>query len=492
MLHELELLVRARYGLIVLETLEVDRTHALLRYLADKLGIAYFDWNRSAGLRRDGGEAGIYGTQEPSAALAHITSSGVEALYHLGEPGDLAAEPQLASALKEAALHLSRKKGAVVLSGESIKLTGSLRTLGATLRLPGPDPSEFRALIRDIIADVKARRHVRVELTPENLDQLLVHLKGLTLMEAEKVLTKAIVEDGLLSLDDIAAIADHKRSIVEREGLLEYYPVREGLDDIADLTTLKDWLAQRRRLLTEPERAKEYGLSFPRGVLLLGVPGCGKSLCAKAVARSWRLPLLKLDPSSLYSKYHGESEANFRRAMRTAEEMAPIVLWIDELEKAFASSASEHDGGTSKRIFGTFLSWMQERKGDVFIVATANDVQQLPPEMLRKGRFDEIFFVDLPTPEVRAEILRIHLEQRKQDAAAFNLSALAEKMEGFTGSEIEQAVVSALYAAFNTDTTLGQTHLEAEIAATRPIADTLREKIAALREWARERTRSAH
>jgi SpoVK/Ycf46/Vps4 family AAA+-type ATPase len=240
-----------------------------------------------------------------------------------------------------------------------------------------------------------------------------------------------------------------------------------------------------------PEKAEQFGLGFPRGVLLLGVPGCGKSLSAKAVAAEWGLPLLKLDPSNLYNKYVGESEANFKRAMRAAERMAPIVLWIDELEKAFAAGGSE-DGGVSQRILGSFLGWMQDRKGDVFVVATANDIQRLPPEFLRKGRFDEIFFVDLPDRATRAEVFRIHLAGRAHDPAAFDLEALAEASDGFSGSEIEQVVVSGLYTAFANGTRLDTAALLAEARATRPLSVTMVERMDAMRAWARGRTVTAN
>ncbi|HRN54753.1 MAG TPA: AAA family ATPase, partial [Gemmatimonadaceae bacterium] len=225
-------------------------------------------------------------------------------------------------------------------------------------------------------------------------------------------------------------------------------------------------------------------------VLLLGVPGCGKSLFAKAVASEWGLPLLKLDPANLYDKYIGDSEKNFKRAMRTAERMAPIVLWIDELEKAFAAGG-DADGGVSKRVFGTFLSWLQDRQGDVFVIATSNDIAQLPPEFIRKGRFDEVFFVDLPREAARTEIFRIHLRKRSQDPARFDLAALAKSCDGFSGAEIEQAVVGALYGAFSSGTALTTEQLLAEIAATRPLSGTMWEKISELREWASTRTVAA-
>jgi SpoVK/Ycf46/Vps4 family AAA+-type ATPase len=309
-------------------------------------------------------------------------------------------------------------------------------------------------------------------------------------MEAEKLLTRVIVEDARLTVEDIRKVIESKKAIIEREGVLEYTPADENMADIADLVGLKSWLAERRAILSSPERAARFGLSFPKGVLLLGVPGCGKSLCAKAVAMEWGLPLLKLDPSNLYNKYIGESERNFKRAMATAERMAPIVLWIDELEKAFAAGGDE-DGGVSQRILGSFLSWLQDRKGEIFVVATANDVSRLPPEFLRKGRFDEIFFVDLPNVEARRALFAVHLRKRKQDVARFDLEHLVEASQGFTGSEVEQAIVAGLYTAFSAGKELTTETLMDELGRTRPLSVTMGERIEELREWARARTRSA-
>ena len=283
--------------------------------------------------------------------------------------------------------------------------------------------------------------NVDVRLSEEDTNRLLNNVKGLTLTEAEKIITRIIVEDGSLNPDDIRKVIDAKKEIIEREGVLEYYPAEESMSDIADLRTLKSWLSKRKEIITNPEKAAGFGLSFPKGVLLLGVPGCGKSLSAKAVAVEWGLPLLKMDPSHLYNKYIGESEKNFERAMDTAEKISPVVLWIDEIEKAFSAGGESEDGGVSTRIFGTFLSWLQDRNGDVFIVATANDVEKLPPELLRKGRFDEIFFVDLPDEETRKLIFDIHLRKRDKDPLGFDLPLLVRKTEGFNGSEIEQVIV---------------------------------------------------
>ena len=487
-LKDLELLLRSRYGLVYLDTVEEDRAGGLLRHLADKLGVPFFTWTRSRGLIRDGMSDAVYQTSDPLKAVAHIVASGIAALYHVRTlVGSLQGQDLLVSLLRDAARSMEGVDGAVVLTGEGAELPPTLKEITATVPLPGPSDEEFRELLGRIVRDLTARGHVDVALSREETTALVKQLSGLTLMEAEKILTKAVVEDGSLSSADIRHVLEAKRQIIEREGLLEYYPTEATMAGVADLRTLKEWLAKRKAVVRSPEKAHEFGLTFPRGMLLLGVPGCGKSLSAKAVASEWGLPLLKLDPSNLYNKYVGESEGNFKRAMRAAERMAPVVLWIDELEKAFASGGSE-DGGVSQRILGSFLSWMQDRQGDVFVVATANDIQRLPPEFLRKGRFDEIFFVDLPDEETRQEVFRIHLSSRGHDPAGFDLDLLGAATDGFSGSEIEQAVVSALYTAFSGDASVGTQELLAEVRSTMPLSVTMAEPMEALREWARGRT----
>jgi SpoVK/Ycf46/Vps4 family AAA+-type ATPase len=356
------------------------------------------------------------------------------------------------------------------------------------VRVPAAGYDEFRSLLERVIREHSARMNVRVELSQEERARLLHNLAGLSLIEAEKILTRLIIEDGCLTSSDIARVVVAKRQAVEQDGLLEYWPADEGMRHVAGLPGLKRWLQKRRAAIDDPEGAVRIGLPFPKGILLLGVPGCGKSLCAKAVAHEWELPLLRFDPGTLYDKYVGDSEKNFKRAMRTAERMAPIVLWIDELEKAFAAGGSDQDGGVSRRVFGAFLSWLQERRGDVFVVATANDVQKLPPEFIRKGRFDEVFFVDLPDADARRAIFDIHLKKRRLDPSCFDLGALVDRSQGFSGAEIEEAIVSGLYSAFAAGVTLSTRHLLDELAATRPLSRTMAEQLEALRSWARDRT----
>ena len=492
-LHDLALLIRSRYGLIHLDTDEEERAESLLTHLADDLALTLFVWTPAKALRRAGSAEAVYGTGDAGGAFAHIErASSVPALYVFHRLGPELEEPRLVGRLTDAVKAFHTRTGAVVLTGAGLRLPDFVRPLAAVVSLPAPSDEDYRSLLRSLVRDLSRQAPVKIEMDSADLERLVANLRGLSLLEVHKILTKAMLEDGRLTADDVHHVIDAKKAIVEREGLLEYYPVQERMDEIADLAGLKAWLRKRQAFLAQRERAVSFGLSFPRGVLLLGVQGCGKSLCAKAVAQEWRLPLLKLDPSSLYSKYVGESEQNFQRAMRLAERMAPVVLWIDEIEKAFAGSGSDADGGASQRILGSFLSWLQDRRGDVFVVATANDIARLPPEFVRKGRFDEIFFVDLPDAEARLALLRIHLKRRSYEPARFDLGKAVAASDGFSGAEIEQAIVSALYAAFAAGTSLDTELLLAELSQTRPLSVTMAEKIEALREWARDRTVSAH
>ena len=486
---ELELLVRSKYALILLETAEPERADEMLALIATRLSLLYFSWSRSRGLRRgiQPSDPFIERTEEPAKALARVPEEGI-GIFHFRGLGPFLEDPVVASHVLDAVSHFGNRRGAIVISGTDIRLPDALRPHAVALQLPVPTFVEHRQQLERVIREYSARMPLRVELTAEERVRLVNNLVGLTLNEAERVITRLIMEDGALQAADVPRAAAAKRQVVEQDGLLEYHPADEGLGDVAGLQGLKMWLARRRAVVNDPQRAHAFGLGFPRGVLLLGVPGCGKSLAAKAIAREWGLPLLKLDPANLYDKYIGDSEKNFKRAMHTAERLAPIVLWIDELEKAFASSGGEADGGVSRRVFGTFLSWLQERKGDVFVTATSNDIAKLPPEFIRKGRFDEVFFVDLPDEAARAEVVHIHLRKRKQDPARFDLAALAAASDGFSGAEIEQVVVSGLYAAFAAGRALDGPLLLAEIAATKPLSGTMRERIAELRTWAADRT----
>ena len=488
-LADLELLIRAHYALIVLETNEPERAEELVRQAASQLNLHYYYWTRSKGVRRGNstGDPYFQDTQEPAKALkyAEQDSAGV---YLFRDLAAYLEDPLVLSHLLDVVDMFEARRGALILVGTHVRLPDALRPHATFFRLPPPTFDDYRIILERMIREYSARMRVQVDLTPQDRTRLIQNLQGLTLVEAEKIVTRQIVEDGNLRAKDIDGVIAAKRQAVQQDGLLEFYPAEFGLSQVAGLKGLKEWLAKRRAVVTDPQRAVDFGLRFPKGILLLGVPGCGKSMCAKAVATEWGLPLLKLDPANLYDKYIGDSEKNFKRALGIAERMAPVILWIDELEKAFAQGGDESDGGVSRRVFGSFLNWLQERRGDLFVVATSNDVSKLPPEFIRKGRFDEVFFVDLPAPKVREGIFDIHLGRRKQQPAKFDLPRLAAASEGFSGAEIEESVVAALFTAFSGNSALTTELLLQEIGNTRPLALTMVEKVSELRSWAAERT----
>jgi len=493
-INEVELLIKSHHAIIFIETAEEERAHAHLNHLADDMGIGFFVWSVSKGLRRLDQEVkgSVYQTADIANALGHVESSDFPAIYYFQGISAYFEDRLIVSRLKDAAKTYTNKKGAIIITGLAIDIPQILKPYSSLVSIPEPTKEEYQTLLQRIIRDLDGKLNLNFQLNSDELNKLLNNLKGLTIMEAEKILTKTIVEDGTLAPGDIKSVIDAKIRVIEREGLLEYYPFEETMQSVADMKGLKAWLAKRKEIVIKPDKAREFGLSFPKGVLLLGVPGCGKSLCAKAVSMEWGLPLLKLDPSNLYNKYIGESEKNFKRAMKTAEKVSPVILWIDEIEKAFSSVTGDQDAGVSTRIFGTFLSWLQDRNGDVFIVATANDVEKLPPEFLRKGRFDEIFFVDVPDNESRTAIFSIHLSKRGKDVHNFELDKLVAASEGFSGSEIEQVIVSGLYTAFSDNLELNTEILLNEISLTKPLTVTMKDKIDYLRHWAQNKTISAN
>jgi SpoVK/Ycf46/Vps4 family AAA+-type ATPase len=338
-----------------------------------------------------------------------------------------------------------------------------------------------------VTESLRLNARARVEIGPDDYDEFCAVLGGLTLNQARQAVARAAIEDACLSRDDLARLAEYKATALQQDGLLEYFPPADNRFSLGGFRNLRRWLERAR--VGFSDEAAELGLEPPSGVLLVGVQGCGKSLAAKAIARDWNLPLLKLDAGRLFDKYIGETERNFRKAIVIAESCAPAVLWIDELEKAMApgGGGAESDGGLSRRLFGSFLTWLQEKDAAVFVVATANDLSLLPPELLRKGRFDEIFFVDLPQADEREQIFRIHLSLRRQVPQAFDLSTLVEATEGFSGAEIEQAVVASLLGALQAETALTTELLLEETRATIPLSVTRAEEITALRQSAQGR-----
>jgi SpoVK/Ycf46/Vps4 family AAA+-type ATPase len=359
--------------------------------------------------------------------------------------------------------------------------------LTARFELSLPDRDALLAIVKAEVAAWQTRQGGK-ELQGERevFDLMLRHLSGLAEVDVRRLVRQAFQDDGILGRDDLPRLIKQKHTILARDSVLSFELETARFADVAGLASLKHWLERRRPAFLDETTAG--ALDVPKGIMLLGVQGCGKSLAAKAVAGAWGVPLMRLDFGALYNKFLGETERNLREALRSADAMSPCVLWIDELEKGVAGSGSTSDGGESRRVLGALLTWMAERKSRVFIVATSNDIESLPPELVRKGRLDEIFFVDLPEAGARVEILRIHLERRGLDSSKFALNDLAAKASGFSGAEIEQAVISAMYEARATQSTVADSHIEAELARTRPLSVVMEERIAYLRAWARDRT----
>lgn len=492
--RELDVLVRARYPLVYLVSWEEQRVDSILLELAKSHGRTLFEWSITRGLRQVSGGRAVAPTQdttEPSKVLQAIGELREPALVVLKDFHPYLDSPAIVRGMRDLAHFLKSTFTTVVMLSPSLSIPVELEKEVSVIDVPLPTFGELVQLLRDIVGVVRKNNKASIELSRADAEALVKAAMGLTLSEAENAFAKAIASDGKLDAADVGMVQDEKRQIIRKSGLLEFYPAAERLENIGGLDGLKHWLS--RRTAAFGEEARQFGLPEPRGVLLLGVQGCGKSLTAKAIAAHWRLPLLRLDVGRIFSGLVGSSEENLRRAIRVAESVAPAVLWIDELEKGLAGAGGQgsNDTGVTQRIFGALLTWLQEKSAPVFVVATANRIDLLPPELLRKGRFDEIFFVDLPTHAEREEIFRIHLSRRRRDPSQFDVSALAESSPGFSGSEIEQAIVSGLYDAFAEKSELEQRHVLAALRETYPLSTTMGHEIERLREWAKIRTRSA-
>ncbi|MEY2668643.1 MAG: hypothetical protein RJA59_1281 [Pseudomonadota bacterium] len=491
---ELDTLVRARYPLIYLVSWEEQRLDTILDDLARRHGKSLIGWSVTKGLRRVGGTrggSGPEGAREPMEALAAIEKLTEPSLVVLKDFHPYLNDPAVIRGLRELAQSLKTTYTTVILLSPVLQIPTELEKELTVLDVPLPTHDELYGLLKEIAEVVVKGKRASVSLRREDADAIAKAAQGLTLSEAENAFAKAIAADSRLAKEDIGLILDEKRQVIRKSGLLEYYPTEEQFANVGGLENLKTWLARRGNAFSEP--ARRFGLPEPKGLLLLGVQGCGKSLTAKAIASSWKMPLLRLDMGRIFSGLVGSSEENLRRAIRVAESVAPAVLWTDEIEKGLSGSGSSgmSDGGVTARVFGAMLTWLQEKTAPVFVVATANRIDLLPPELLRKGRFDEIFFIDLPARPEREEIFRIHVARRGRKPEDYDLGKLAAAAEAFSGAEIEQVVVAALYDAFAEGKELEQRHLERAVAETFPLATTMREEIQKLREWSKTRTRPA-
>lgn len=477
--NDLAVLLASQYPLLLVEAQEEQRLLDIIRQAADRLDLPVWTWSATRGLAKDGHHA-QYQTIDPHVALEFVGDLSGPGVFVFADVHPLLSDALVIRRIKEVA-QTARRGQTLVLTGPRNQVPPEIASLAHQWSLKPPDRDELHALVKRTL-DTFAARSFPVVVNAVEVDQMVDALLGLTITEAERLVQREALRDGKISPADIPALRTAKAELLNSDGILELVEADVGtLETIGGLNGLKSWLRLRRRVMISDDALP--GLDPPRGVLLTGVPGCGKSLVAKTLAHTWGLPLVLLDPSRLYSKYIGESEQRLIAALATVEAMAPAVLWIDEIEKGLASSG-DGDGGVSRRLLGTFLRWMQERGGDVFMVATANDVSALPPELLRRGRFDEIFFVDLPGTDERAEILSIHLVKRGQDPNNFDLAPLVAGSEGFSGAELETVVVGALYRALADEGDLTTDNLMNELAGTVPLSVSRREDVASLRAWA--------
>ena len=495
---ELETLIRARYPILYIISSEEMRVQNVVEEIARKRQKKAFEWSYSTGIVPAGTSIQSQkhrnaATKDPLAALDQVIEQVEPAIFIFKDFHPFLTKNNFAVVrkLKEIALHLKNSFKTIILVSPVMEIPTELEKEMTVMNYPLPSREDLSELLDKIIADVKQFKQVIIDLDDAGRERLLQAALGLTLSEAENVFAKIIVKDERLSGDDVNEVFAEKQQIIRKSGLLEYCATSEGFASVGGLAVLKEWLS--KRALAFSNEARAFGLPAPKGILMLGVQGCGKSLCAKAVSTQWQLPLLRFDMGRMFGSLVGSSEENVRRAIAVAESVAPAILWVDEIDKAFAGSqgSGSTDGGTTARVFGTFLTWLSEKNAPVFVVATANDISQLPPELLRKGRLDEIFFVDLPSRDERTEVFRIHINKRGRDAAGFDLEALADGSRDFSGAEIEEAINSALYDAFYAQGELTTGLVLTALGQTVPLAKTMDEQINRLRTWAEGRARNA-
>lgn len=497
-LNDLETLIRARYPVLYVLTSEEQRVQSVIVEIARRRQKKVFEWTYSTGLVPAGTsiqsqKTRSAATKDPILALDQVIEQVEPAIFIFKDFHPFLTKSNFAviRKLKDIATHLKNSFKTVIIVSSVMEIPTELEKEVTVLNYPLPSREDLGMLLDKIVADVSQFKQLKIELDEEGRERLLQAALGLTIGEAENVFAKIIVKDERLSGDDVCEVFAEKQQIIRKSGLLEYYATTENFNSVGGLPILKDWLTKRSRAFSAD--AREFGLPSPRGILMLGVQGCGKSLCAKAVSNLWQLPLLRFDMGRMFGSLVGSSEENVRRAIAVAESVAPAILWVDEIDKAFAGSqgSGATDGGTTARVFGTFLTWLSEKTAPVFVVATANDISHLPPELLRKGRLDEIFFVDLPSGDERQEVFRIHLSKRGRNPENFDLQVLADSSKDFSGAEMEEAINSALYDAFYAGEEITTAHVKKALEETVPLARTMDEQISRLRSWAEGRARNA-
>lgn len=483
-----ERLLNGRHPCIIIVTPEETYALSVIREAILRSPLLCRTWKITGGLR-DGlvsDQPPIPDTDHPAAALYYLIRQQEVAVDIFLDLSTHLSDARTLRYLRDLIDQRNRHGGQLVLIDHVDQFPDVIRREATPLEITLPDDDEINQIVRSTLRRINENEHITAEISADEFQMILRHLGGLTRRQVERIITETVADDRRFDINDLATIARRKRQMISGAGLLEFVSAPAKLDEIGGMDRLKSWL--RKRENTFSSQARAFGLPAPRGILLLGVQGAGKSFCAKAIATAWKRPLLRMDVCALYDRYVGESERRLRDALHQSERMAPVVLWIDEVEKAFASAASRStDGGLSQRMFGALLTWMQEHAAPVFLVATANDIEALPPELLRKGRFDEIFFVDLPNEATREAIFRIHLAKRHRNIDSFDFPALAAASESFTGAEIEQAIVSAMHEVFGTGSPMSTEAIMDAIRSSPPLAVTQAEKISALRAWAEGR-----
>ncbi|HDP89961.1 MAG TPA: AAA family ATPase [Thioalkalivibrio sp.] len=484
--NDIQILMRSRIPLIVIETHEEPRVIELFKRVAVASALPLYRWSTTQAMQRIDVELEpVWTMDKPQALLKHVHANPRPGIYLLLDFHPWLDDAAIVRLVKDIALKHGETPNTLVFISHKFDVPPEIERYTARFELSLPSAERLVGIVQEEArAWAKGHPELRVHTEDGIVDTLARNLAGLSVEDARRLARQAIADDGALTHSDLTPVMEAKYQLLARDGALSFEYDTARFSEVGGMNRLKTWLEQRKRVFladTPPP-----GLDPPRGIMLLGVQGCGKSLSAKAIAGVWGVPLLRLDGGALYDKYIGQTEKNLREALKTAEVMAPCVLWIDEIEKALA--VGDSDGGTSRRVLGTLLTWMAERKAPVFLAVTANDIQQLPPELIRKGRLDEIFFVDLPDAETRKVIFGIHLRKRGTDPGGFDLDRVATISEGFSGAEIEQAVVAAFYAAHARDQAVSPADLAREIVSTRPLSVVMAEKIDALRAWAASRT----
>lgn len=493
-LEQIKILIRARYPIIYIVSWEEFRVIKQLKENLEENKKLYL-WSITRGLRNSENNNEIGSYNDPIQLLNYIQQTRDNSLFVLSDFHMFLIQPNpvILRLLHELSEDLKKSKKNIIIISPTLVIPKELEKEITIIDFPLPKQEEIKNIFERIKDEIISQRRFEISIKEEKKEQIIKALIGLTQNEIENVLYKSLVKTRDFTID---IIIKEKEQIIRKTGILEYFHSDESFDHVGGLDILKNWIIKRKHAFKD--KAREFGLPYPKGLLLLGVQGCGKSLCCKVIANIWNFPLLRFDVGAIYDKYVGASESNIRKVIKLAESIAPCILWVDEVEKGFSGveSSGKSNSGTTARVFGTFLTWMQEKQAPVFIVATANDISLLPPEFLRKGRFDEIFFVDLPSAEERKEIFKIHLKKRNRDPKLFDINALINKSQDFSGAEIESAIISALYDAFEENITQKNRDLETQhilnnLEITIPLAVTLEEKIRKMRKWAFERARLA-